>query len=88
MTRKQKKEYSILFKPTTRREIDKRFADPELLGYKIFCRICKELPIDCKCEDKWLRLKSFKVRLSYARGSVCLGYGNDDMRKLIDRFGI
>lgn len=78
---------SISFKPITRRELDERFADPELLEYKVTCYKCQKLPMECKCEDKWHRLFSFRTRIVTARINVVLGGGSNKDHKLTDRFG-
>ena len=69
------------------KEIDECFADPKLLWYDLICYKCKEAPIDCECDDRWLRLHKFRVNLSSARISVCLGHGGDDDLKLTRKFG-
>ncbi len=74
------------FRKIDRKEIDEMSADPELLGYKITCYKCSKLPIKCKCDDKWFRLHSFKVKLSYARASVGLGGANPEERILVEKF--
>lgn len=64
------------------------FANPTLLEYNITCHICLKKPVECLCNDRWLRLRRFYSKLCNARAQVCLGFGGTEERKLTDKFGI
>ena len=76
------------YQSLTRKKIDERFTDPDLLKYKVICYRCDKLPAKCKCGDKWLRLHQFKEKLAFARLSVCLGGASGEDRTLVDKFRI
>lgn len=72
----------------TIKQIDERFADPSLLEYNLICFKCNKSSKECKCDDKWLRLRHFRMKLNSARASVCIGFGTKEQRDLVNKFGI
>lgn len=53
----------------------------------LICHKCNKHEWKCKCEDKELRLSSFRFELSVARIHVLCGGYSDEDRRMVDKWG-
>lgn len=53
---------------------EEHFKDIKYLHLNCICHKCKLTPIDCQCDDKWIRLNTYYLNLIIAETLDCLQF--------------